>query len=640
MSDFTRLIRKSPFFIITLLVLAKAELFRYTVFSHIGPLRLCIDFLSALLISCLIELVPHRRVRQFLYGVYWLIATLALLGATVYFRYFGSVATYTTLFELNQLPAVKSSVKSLITPTEAFYFADLVLFAIGWGVVKWRTRREKWLLAYKPVHIPFKLPYSIATVIVSLALLVSVFTVRASADTTNELKRAELVGFTNYQASVLWNALSAKSEKPEVALKDIPATKKQVENKVVPAFAAPTSNSTSGAGTPAFFGSEKGKNLIMVQLEATQNFVIGLTINGQEITPVMNGLVKESFYFPQVFQQIGQGNTSDAEFMSNTSIYPTATVAMSKGYSDKDLPSLPKLLGSQGYTTMTLHPNDVTFWDRDKLYPALGFSTYYDKPFFTNDHFNNFGASDEELYRVGLEKVKEASAAGKPFYAQFVSLSSHHPFEIPKEKQELSLPEDVTGTQLGNYLQAVHYTDKALGKLIQGLKDQGLWENTVLVLYGDHFGLQPNENAPADVSKKLGINYHPQITRFNIPLIIHAPGQEGKKVERTGGQVDILPTVANLLGLSWSEDEFVPFGRDLLNSVRNVVGMRYYLPTGSFYNDDILFVPGKGFEDGTAYSLKTHEKVADFAKYKGDYDYILEWMKLSDEYVKQLPKHK
>ncbi|WP_058304229.1 LTA synthase family protein [Gorillibacterium timonense] len=638
MSELARLIRKSPFFIVTLLVLAKAELFRFTVFSGTSPRSLIIDLLSALLISCIIELIPHRRVRQVLYGVYWLIATLTLLGATVYFRYFGSVATYTTLFELNQLPAVKSSVKSLITPLEALYFADLVLFAIGWGIHLWKKRRDQWMLAYEQVPAPFKLPYSVATVLVSIALIFSVFTVRASADTTNELKRAELVGFTNYQASVLWNAFSAKREKPDVALKDIPATKEKLEEQVVPAFAS--SSSTSTVENPAYFGSEKGKNLIMVQLEATQNFVIGLSVAGQEITPVMNGLVSDSFYFPQVFQQIGQGNTSDAEFMSNTSIYPTAAVAMSKGYSDKDLPSLPKLLGAQGYTTMTLHPNDVTFWDRDKLYPALGFSTYYDKPFFTNDHFNSFGASDEELYRVGLEKIKEASAAGKPFYAQFVSLSSHHPFEIPEDKQELTLPEDIAGTQLGNYLQAVHYTDKALGKLIQGLKDQGLWDNTILVLYGDHFGLQAKDNDPADVSKKLGIDYHSQITRFSIPLIIHAPGQEGKRVERTGGQVDILPTVANLLGLSWSEDEFVPFGRDLLNAERNVVGMRYYLPTGSFYNDEILFIPGTGFEDGTAYSLKTHEKIEDFSKYKGDYEYILEWMKLSDEYVKQLPKHK
>lgn len=638
MSELTRLIRKSPFFIVTLFILFKAQLFRITVFSNFSPLGLLIDLMSILLIASLIELIPFRRTRRVLYGLYWLLATLALLGATVYFRYFGSVATYTTLFEVGQLPAVKNSVKSLITPVEGLYFVDLVVMAAVWLFRLGRTRRTTtWSYSFEPQRGPFRLPYLAAISLLVVSLATSVLVLRASAGTANELKRAEQVGFANYQASILWKDV-AESEKPAIAMKDIPAAMKTAESTV--ALNLLGTYSTAQGTTPAYFGSEKGKNLIVVQLEATQNFVIGLKVDGQEVTPVMNSLAGESFYFPQVFQQIGQGNTSDAEFTSNTSIYPTAAVAMSKGYSDRDLPSLPKLLKAQGYTTMTLHPNEVTFWDRDKLYPALGFDTYYDKPAFTNDHFNNFGASDEELYRVGLEKIQEAADQNKPFYAQFISLSSHHPFEIPEDKQELKLPESLEGTQLGHYLQAIHYTDKALGTLIQGLKDKGLWDNTVLVLYGDHFGLQPKDNDPEEVSAKLGINYHSQITRFNIPLIVHAPDQEGKRVERTGGQVDILPTVANLLGLSWVEDQFIPFGRDLLNSDRNVIGMRYYLPTGSFYNDDILFVPGTGFDDGTAYSLKTHKKVEDFSQYKSDYEYILEWMKLSDEYVKQLPKRK
>lgn len=78
-------------------------------------------------------------------------------------------------------------------------------------------------------------------------------------------------------------------------------------------------------------------NLIVVQMESFQNFPINLTLNGQEVTPVLNKLAKEGFYFPHVFQQIGPGNTSDAEFMSNTSIYPTAAAAMSTSFGDRQL---------------------------------------------------------------------------------------------------------------------------------------------------------------------------------------------------------------------------------------------------------------------------------------------------------------
>ncbi|MBC8080404.1 MAG: sulfatase-like hydrolase/transferase [Gorillibacterium sp.] len=631
--------RKSPFLIVTILVLAKMQLFRFILFGGTSPLLFFVDLMSALLITSLIELLAPRRIRFMLYLGFWGVATLTLLGATVYFRYFGSVATYTSLFDLSQLPEVKNSVKSLLKPTEILYVADGIFFAMGWiitGMIRF-SRRNIIRYSFRIEPEGFKLPRMAFSCIVVISLLLTVFSVRASTSTSNELMRAELLGFPNYQASVFWQSLKTKtSVVPFLDTTEFAAAKSKLEQHMARTV-DPSSEDTTNLAAYTF-GKQKGKNLVIVQLEAMQNFVINLSVNGQEVTPVMNDLMRESLYFPNVYQQIGQGNTSDAEFMSNTSIYPTATKAMSKGFGDRVLPSLPKLLKEQGYASMTLHPNDATFWNRDKLYPALDFDHFYAKSSFTNDHFNNFGSSDKELYRVGLEKIKAVSKRGKPFYAQFVSISSHHPFKIPKDKQGMQLPVDIEGTQLGDYLQAIHYSDEALGTLVQGLKDAGLWEHTVFAFYGDHAGLQVDQNEPAEVSQKLGISYDNRVARFNIPFMIHNPGDQAAVIERTGGQVDILPTLANLLGLQVNSDTFLTFGHDLLNIKRNVIGMRYYLPTGSFFNDDILFVPGKGFEDGTAVSLKTHQPVADFSAYKNDYEYVLEWMKLSDEYVNQLPK--
>lgn len=114
--------------------------------------------------------------------------------------------------------------------------------------------------------------------------------------------------------------------------------------------------------------------------------------------------------------------------------------------------------------------------------------------------------------------------------------------------------------------------------------------------------------------------------------------EQGQRVERTGGQLDIFPTIANLLGVSLKQEGFTAFGHDLLNIDRNVFGMRYYLPSGSFFNDEILYVPGKEFADGEAVSLDTLEPVTDFSKYQSDYEYVLKLMNLSDEYVKLLPQ--
>lgn len=312
---------------------------------------------------------------------------------------------------------------------------------------------------------------------------------------------------------------------------------------------------------------------------------------------------------------------------------------MSAGYSDRELPSLPKLLGKEGYESETYHVNDVTFWNRNKMYPALGFTRYFDKPSFENDRFNDFGPSDEELYRVGVEKMTAHQAANQPFYAQFITASSHSPFTVPADRARITIPATITNKLLYDYLQAINYTDYAIGQLINELKANGLWDNTTLVLYGDHFGLPADEEITQQIQANLGVPYDGKVSRFNIPLMIHTPKQtKGQVIEQPGGQLDMLPTIMNLMGVSLQDEKFTAFGHDLLNMDHNAFGIRYYLPTGSFVNNDIMFIPGAGFDDGTAYSLKTYEPVTDLEPYRADYEHVLSLMKLSDEYVKLLPK--
>ncbi|GGF85611.1 hypothetical protein GCM10010912_33650 [Paenibacillus albidus] len=392
-------------------------------------------------------------------------------------------------------------------------------------------------------------------------------------------------------------------------------------------------------GSRVCFGKGYGTHLIVVQLESFQNFLIHTSIQGQPLTPVINKLSAESLYFPHIFQQIGRGNTSDAEFISNTSIYPVGAVAMSKKYGDREFPSLARLMRQRGYVANTFHVNDVSFWDRNQMYPALGFDTFYDRRYFPHMKFSRFGASDEDLYRVGINKLKTLDKRQKNFYAQFVTASSHSPFTIPKNSKRLKLNETLKGGPLREYLTAVNYADYALGTFIDKLKETGLWDKSVLVVYGDHFGLNKKKFDAKKLSEALGIPYHKQISTFNVPLMIHLPGQlHGKIIKQTGGQVDILPTVANIMGIDLKAEAFTAFGQDLLNVDHNVVGMRYYLPTGSFFNNEVLFIPGeKGFADGTATSIRTLQRVEDIAPYKSDYDDIIQRMKSSDRYVKQLP---
>lgn len=388
----------------------------------------------------------------------------------------------------------------------------------------------------------------------------------------------------------------------------------------------------------AYSGAGKSAHLLVVQLESFQNILINTFVDGQELTPVLNCLQHQSLYFPYIYEQIGRGNTSDAEFAVNTSLYPVGAEPMSEKFSHKEIPSLARLLKGQGYVTGTFHVNKASFWNRNNLYPALGFDAYYDKPFFKKENFTRFGASDEELFRVGANELKKLDNRGRRGYYHFITVSSHSPYVIPKEKQRLKLTDKFKDTSLGKYLTAANYTDYALGTFIKRLQEEGIWDRCVLVVYGDHFGLNKKRFDPKELSQVFGKPYDKQLSTFNVPLLIHLPKQvKGSIVDQMGGQVDILPTVAGIMGTDLKA--YTAFGHDLLNIDHNLIGMRYYLPTGSFFNDEILFIPGKkGFADGTATSIRTHQPVRDFSRYEKDYHFILKWMKWSDQYVNQLPE--
>ncbi|WP_231571583.1 LTA synthase family protein [Gordoniibacillus kamchatkensis] len=608
--------------IFTLILVLKLAWLRHLLAQAWSWNAALIDLASVLVLTGLVELALPGKLKRSGYWLLDLALSLMFFAAAVYYQHFDTIVTYTALTGVKQLGQIQSSVKSTIEPLDFIFWAD-----VPFGVLL-AVRRAR---GAKPWLKPLPWRKLTVTALSLVGLTASVWLIRYDDGIANELVRAESIGFLNYQVSAALNG--TKDETNFTSLQEAIAVVPRVENKYDYGKKSPA------AEKAPLFATQRGKNVIVVQMEAFQNFPVGLKLGDQEITPNLNKLAKESYYFSRIFQQIGQGNTSDAEFMSNTSIYPTGTIAMSTGFGDRNLPSLPKLLQKQGYEADTFHVNDVGFWDRAKLYPAIGFDHYFDKPYYNNDNFNSFGASDEELYRVAGGKLKELHDQGKPFYAQLITVSSHHPFVIPKDRRKMELPASLEGKQLGDYLLAINYTDYALGKFIDQLKADGLWDNTIFVAYGDHFGLQPEDNDPKFVSGALGITYHPYVSKFNVPLFIHVPGQkQGQTISQVGGQLDIMPTVANLLGISFKKENVVHFGQNLFNITRNAFGMRYYLPTGSFFNNDILFIPGKGFDDGTAVSLSTLQPVSDFSQYRGDYDYVLRLMRMSDDYVKLLPK--
>ncbi|MCL6460129.1 MAG: LTA synthase family protein, partial [Gorillibacterium sp.] len=432
----------------------------------------------------------------------------------------------------------------------------------------------------------------------------------------------EQMGILNYEAY----ALLADEEEEQIELSEI-------SQSVID-----QTKGIQAQSSPVLFGAAKDKNLVIIQMESFQNFLIHLSVDGHEITPNMNKLADSSIYFPKFFQQVGQGNTSDAEFIVNTSFYVPPDGPATELYAPKELPSLPKLLQGQGYDTATFHTNEVDFWNRGELYNALGFNRYYDKSFFGEDDSVFYGASDEVLYSKTSAELARMNDRSEPFYSQVISMSAHNPFSIPESKYQMVLPERFEGTFTGDYIRAQNYADYALGQFIEELKQNGVWDDSIVVLYGDHRGLPIFSLKDEDktlLEEILGHEYKER-DLINIPLIIASEGIVSPSVKnQLGGQVDILPTVSNLLGVSL--DNHIHFGQDLLNQTAyNLLPQRFYLPTGSFVNNEELFLSGSGFEDGQHYTL-SGDGNKPLQSTEDEFNRALKLLQLSDSYVTQLP---
>jgi lipoteichoic acid synthase len=342
----------------------------------------------------------------------------------------------------------------------------------------------------------------------------------------------------------------------------------------------------------------------MVQAESLNTFPIGLEIEGQALTPNINKLISVSHYYSNTYLQIGRGNTSDAEFVANNSLHPIAPKGIYKDYPQNDFLSLANVLKNNGYHTSAAHGNSAEFWNRDEAYKKQGYEKFYhsENPSIKKDDMIGMGISDASMFSQMIVVYKKSEM---PFYNFIVTLSVHRPFELPDPYKFLDLPEKFDGTSTGNYLQSVHYFDKTVGKFVEDLKKEKLWDDTIFVLYGDHYGLLPKDETA--LKEMLDVKFGEK-EQFNIPLIIHHPGQtKGKENDKVASQMDIYPTITSLLGI---DESLLQLGKPLDINEEGFVGFAYETTKYTFYSNryDYLASHKGTFESGTCIDNRTEEE--------------------------------
>jgi phosphoglycerol transferase MdoB-like AlkP superfamily enzyme len=316
-------------------------------------------------------------------------------------------------------------------------------------------------------------------------------------------------------------------------------------------------------------GRFKGMNLLIIQVESLEAFIINQSVNKQEITPTLNRLLKNSLYFSGFYEQINEGMSSDADLMTNTSIYPIRTGSSFFLFPHTLYPSLPRVLNAKGYSTLAVEPDEGSFWNWVAAQRSIGFENCMDITRFKNDEIVNLGLSDASFLR---QLAPVILAQKKPFYTFTCTLTSHTPFILPPEHQELTLPESLSQTYLGGYFQSLHYTDKHLGIFLDTLDRAGLMDNTVVALYGDHEGVHKYLNK--QVSEVQPSEPWWQNNHKRLPFLIYQKHLSGELIETVGGQIDIFPTLAYLMGLDEAQYADTVMGRNLLKTSRNFALLR------------------------------------------------------------------
>jgi len=363
------------------------------------------------------------------------------------------------------------------------------------------------------------------------------------------------------------------------------------------------------------YGKAEGKNVIMVQIESLQDFVIGLEYNGQEITPNLNAIINDNAtYFDNFYQQVGSGNTSDAEFAANNSIMGSLTSYTYKLFNENYFRGLPVQLKERGYETAVFHAHeDRMFWSREAMYPQEGFDHYFGAlkgrgGDYEMTEWMGWGLTDSEFFPQTVDYMKTLK---EPFYSFIITISNHHPYEMLDHYKFIELLPEDENTIAGKYLQSAAYTDYALGVLFEELKEAGLYDNALFVFYGDHAGLTHTEETDEVLGRILGKPYDFE-EMMHVPFIIYSPDDDIKlsqTISTAGGQVDILPTIAYLMG--FDELDTIYVGHNLYTVKEGFVAEQTFMTKGSFFSNDIAYEMSRDgvFENGRAWNIHTGEPV-------------------------------
>jgi len=580
----------------------KIIVFSMLVHIPVSPLAAILSLAGLCLLAFFFSLTADTLFRT-VRVIFWdSLLSLLIVSDLVYSRYFSDVISWPALYAATQLTAVSSSVKALFEPWDFLFFADLIpiFFLLYFRIRQSRERKRILKLSsYKYLRRNLLRATSIAVfaamitsgwaIYIQSPKLFTAFTENRQAEFPTNYNYVANMGILNFHVFDTGLFLKRLLFKPKVSAEQM----KEVETWF---------SRRKNIQKNEFWGIAQGNNVIILLVESLQEFVIGLEINGQPVTPNLNTLTRESCYFKNFFHQTAQGRTIDAEFVSLTSLNPLRAGSVSLLYPLHEYDSISKVLKQTSYFTVLAQAFKSNFWNEDKMSKTLGFDLHLTEESFEIKEVIALGLSDVHFLNQMAAKIAKMP---EPFFAVVVTLSSHHPYdELPEKYRTLNVGK-WRGTMMGDYLQSANYTDKALGEFLESLKQSGLYAKTVLAVLGDHdAGLTRNELA--EIKNVATTDFNVKLLD-KVPLIIHLPQIDtGFISEKYGGTLDMTPTLLYLLGIDYDENYFM--GRSLF-------GEEFPEPVvfrnGSALTSSLLYLQSRSSRaDGPCYKQPSGQLVA------------------------------
>lgn len=599
-------------------------------YDQIKPL---IADIAVVMIFAGLSYITKKPKRQFSYLlIMTIIFSILCVANSIYYTNYKSFVSVSLLSTASQLGGVMDAVtKNILEPKDLLFLWSIPAFIFVYVLNRTRTRNYEG----KSKDRKKRLGYAGICYAVSIAMLGLVSTMFTGTDYSRLRKQwnreytMATFGLYTYQISDVVSCTSAKinmlmgQTESENTFVNFYNDKKEKEDE----------KKTTEVKNNEYSNIFKGKNVIAIHAESIQQFALDTFMNGEEITPNLNKLAKEGLYFSNFYAQESVGTSSDTEFTYSSSLMPASNGTVAINYWDRDYTTTQKMLKNQGYYVFSMHGNNGSYWNRLNLHKSLGYDRLYNYTTdFNIDETIGLGLSDKSFFNQAVPKIVDISKEHKRWYGTMIMLTNHTPFtdierisdfevdfKYKKYNEETGMYDEVSapfmeGTKLGSYLKSVHYADEALGQFMKDMDEQGLLDNTVFVIYGDH-----DAKIKAEEYERY-LNYDPfndkvlteedagyvPVDDFyynlnrKVPLIIWSKDgrYKPKEITRVMGMYDVQPTLGNMFGF---ENKYA-LGHDIFSfkdDEENVV----IFPNGNFVTDKVYYDSQKNYY----FDLKDYE---------------------------------